>query len=633
MKYLTLILIFFGVLTSQLFAQNESADEIIERAKKEKKLIAVLYTGSDWIRAGSIFKNRVWDNPKFRETVEKRYILVELDRMEYPYRKIKTLIADALKDKVQIATPSVQSDAGATITREKDDFVVSGINPEKDIYTVRIATNKKLEYPCVKITIKRDKNAANGAHGRSPNGSFCLTEISWVKSGVTKTTAFGTSRNDVKHKIAAVWASNSGNGNHHISKVMDGDESGENYYNVNHNLKEDVEMVIALPEPINAQNTDVLQLLFNSKWGQHTFMRFTLDVIDNKELYDELILAKQRENSNLKRFEENVAAYPALGCFDDEGRLIGFQNSVANATDCTIAKTQSLLKTYGVAAKERDKFLDMAETKTGNRRAGDYGRAIKIMEGTMPWGHMRKHYGKLIESIKKLDEKDQTGLSRHFGFNGRAIADKVMGLVKDKKYKEAETYVLSEMNNPKNIGLTPAQRQDICVAAYIAYKSNPDAAKKNMHWDVLKKGIKYDLNTHQAEGMKGTLMQYGQGPVSVPFGWNAKDISGTSVMWDITQGCARFFRQPCEYEITFRQYNGNGKFKFESVEVIMGKEKIPTTYLRGNIEGKNTQAVYGVKLDRMPKGNEKISIKVRARADDAKESRGSISVRPVLHIE
>ena len=83
MKYLFSSLIFLFIIVSTSFAADKdwisSMEEAVEKAKTEKKLILVNFTGSDWCPPCIAIHEAVFSKKEFIEQVKKQFILCVID--------------------------------------------------------------------------------------------------------------------------------------------------------------------------------------------------------------------------------------------------------------------------------------------------------------------------------------------------------------------------------------------------------------------------------------------------------------------------------------------------------------------------------------------------------------------------
>ncbi len=92
MKKYLLMLAFFGFVFSSFCAEwLTDLDKALEIAKKEKKIVLINFTGSDWCGWCIKFKKEVLSTEEFAKYADKNLVLVELD---FPSKK---KLSDELK--------------------------------------------------------------------------------------------------------------------------------------------------------------------------------------------------------------------------------------------------------------------------------------------------------------------------------------------------------------------------------------------------------------------------------------------------------------------------------------------------------------------------------------------------------
>ena len=92
MKKLAITLFAFAALTLQGLRAEEltwttDLPKAIEKAKAEKKMVLIDFTGSDWCGWCIKFKKETLDTPEFAKYAKENLVLVELD---YPSKKAQT---------------------------------------------------------------------------------------------------------------------------------------------------------------------------------------------------------------------------------------------------------------------------------------------------------------------------------------------------------------------------------------------------------------------------------------------------------------------------------------------------------------------------------------------------------------
>jgi protein disulfide-isomerase len=161
----------------------------LERAKKEKKFVYVMKTGSDWCSYCLTLEEKVLSQKRFSELAKKHLVMVYLDfpSAKVPMPKEQREYNNALREKLNFG----QSYPEAKILDADGNeiFTVKGYSPEK-LYISKLYTGLKLPDPpkfpsAAKLTFKSADGSAD-------------------KTGFVEITAWGTSPDAVNRPFSAV---------------------------------------------------------------------------------------------------------------------------------------------------------------------------------------------------------------------------------------------------------------------------------------------------------------------------------------------------------------------------------------------------------------------------------------------
>lgn len=613
----------------------QSADEIFRKAEKEKKNVVVLVRGSDYVRSGEIFKQRVWDNPEFRAKAEKNFICYEVDRKEYPNKDFELSLKNVQPPQNIKTTVNPESVSGATLEYFEGDIIASGTNPGQDVYEIALHPARDIENPCIRLTIKPDEKLANGAFGRSSNGSFCLTEILWEVANERKQTAFGSTSGKVELPVRCAWSDVEGTASHGIDKVYDGKQDGENYYNIDvSRYTKDIHIYIVLPRKMEKQASGKLKLVFKSRWDNHTIGRFSLDVYDDKAVCDMLQKKCLERTRPFGDFDTPVDAIPALLFYDHQGRLVAIENHISGVTGCKVKPTLAVLKDIQTAVATRDDCFIQAQKRTGMGRARILAKGLDAVQNLMPESLFRKHYKKIIESFKELDARDETGLSFKYAFNGRNFINEVNAALRDNQDGKVDKMLSNIKMSTKYLALNPKQRQEVAIAYFNYYRQSKDPRKQERAWKELETGRNLDKTTIYALGMSGIMAMNGRAPVvSIPYGWTQNHIKKSVVNWRITMGIKRHVDHVGDYRLTFHYKKGTAPMRIDTVKISYADVEIDAVGGPVEISKENPEGSFTFRINKAPKKTDRIAILVKGECKEEEECRGEISLTPFLVIE
>ncbi len=299
-----------------------------------------------------------------------------------------------------------------------------------------------------------------------------------------------------------------------------------------------------------------------AEWASPDFAKtagVSLAVVDAPEVVDEAV---QKTWEAQEAIRINPSRIPAVAWFDAKGRCVLLREGLMAPDADTARQVLAAFVQEGRAREQQIADLLAQETADGAGQA----LALVIPELGVRRSRDAKGLKAAWELLKAKDPEDATGWD--FGLTFTAEGDpcyKVQDFVKKGDLEGGEAYIKTWEAKPQT-HLSANQRQGLMFLRYLLWKG--DEAKHDACIKLLREILAIDAQTHFGFAAQGLLCANGNGEVSVPYGWFAKDVPAAGVQtWELMVGVPRVLRAPGRYMLTIRREQGQGTMRVEGLEV------------------------------------------------------------------
>jgi tetratricopeptide (TPR) repeat protein len=204
-----------------------------------------------------------------------------------------------------LETAEMKSESGATLTRLADDSIlVSGLDPDKDSYTMTAAAGLP-NITSLRLEAIPDPSLPGSGPGRAPN--FVLTDLQLSGSG--QFAEFGSA--------AATYEQQTNEGSYPAEKAVDQDPSSG--WAISPMTGQSHTAYFQLKQPITVIAKDSLAIVlhFKSVYPKHVLGRFRLSVSDDPDLFDR----EEKRLAALKLTDPWVRLAAAYSLMNDQQSL------------------------------------------------------------------------------------------------------------------------------------------------------------------------------------------------------------------------------------------------------------------------------------------------------------------------
>jgi hypothetical protein len=635
------------------FAQAAASERVadyptaLERAAATGNDLLVLQRGSDWNRLGEDFHRHVWQQDAFLRSLGPGFILVEVDRPEFPgapsllageaersaIARFRAFTREAETEPPPSTVAAVQAQSGAVYQpREDGSWRVqpgSGPAPTHDTLTltVRLAAGTTV----LRLDFPPDDSLPNRAAGRASNGNFALTEI-------TAASPVGPL------PLRAAWASHAEGGGL-AAHLLDGAEDQPDLaWNPGAHTGRRRVLALALAEPLAAEGEVTLTLAARSKWSAH--IPGCLRVAGRIDTRLAEGLARHAEATALAA--RNAAfdwldkgQVPRLALLDAQGRSLAAENHPRPPlSPLVFARRVRELRDVRL---RRDAHWAQAEKASGPAKAEALRQGLDVLGLANSRGN-GKRYQPIHEAIKAADPEDVSGATRWLGFSAdpkgsvpwakptwSEALDTQKGKITltDEHYREALARVDKELADPRKAIMPAEYIQRMMVAKFHIYKRWK--GHEDDRFEVQRQIAALDPETFWGIGARGYLGQYKRSPTPyLSYGWGPAQIRPGRQTWDLTD-TAYFFAQPVPHRITLTHRGGKLPLRIHRLALLEG-DQVLSEATPNRLCGPGADAKVECELE-VPAGppERRLTLRVEVESEvETADSTGSFAVEPIF---
>lgn len=642
----------FGPSAQAATAPSERAPDYpaaLERAQSTGGDIVVLQRGSDWNRLGETLHRDVWSQPAFLRALGPGFILVEVDRPEFPGapgllerergagEQAIARFRDYTRGIEAAAPPSritaVTSAAGAVYQPRADGSWLAQPGaakaPQHDTLAVTVTVPRGTRL--LRLDFPPDPSLPNQAAGLASNGNFALNEI-------RATDARGP------RALTAAWASYA-EGNSPASRLIDGvEDKPDQVWNPGAHTAKRRTLLLALAEAQPVDGDLTLTLVARSQWGAHIPGCLLVGTVDEPFVADGLA----RHAAAVDLAARNAAfdwqanwSVPRIALLDAQGRGIAAEDKPRPPFDAdALARRVHALREVRL---RRDEVWTRAEKASGPEKAELLRQGLEILGLGNSRGN-GKRYEPVHAAIKAADPEDASGATRWLGFSldpkggvpwakpaWNEALDTKGGTVTltDDHYREALARVDKELADPRNRILPPEYVQRMMLAKYHIHKRWK--GHEDERFEVQRAIAAFNPGTFWGIGARGYLGQYKRSPMPyLSYGWGPRQLRTGRQTWEITD-TAYFFAQPAPHRLTFTHRGGKENLRIHRAALMDG-ERVFAEARPARDCGPGTNATVVCTLDaRAWKPGLTLTLRVEVEsAAETPDSEGSFSVEPIF---
>ncbi len=271
-----------------------------------------------------------------------------------------------------------------------------------------------------------------------------------------------------------------------------------------------------------------------------------LATVDLPEKVTDEVRAKWEEQ---KAIRWELRAVPGFAYFDAKGRCVFLKQGLPAVSG---KSAERLLKTLIATGQQRAKTIEALLAKRTADGAGE-ALALVVPELGVRWSKEARGMKEAWDILAEVDKDDKSGWQFALTFDPIDASWKVQDLRKQGDDK-VNAY-LAELNAKPKAHLSTNQKQGMKLLQVVPLKRT---AEENA---ILKEVAAMDPTTHYGAAAQGLLAYRGEGDISVPYGWFAKDAKAGDQTWEVSAGVARVLREPGTYLLTIRRTAGKGEAK------------------------------------------------------------------------
>ncbi len=530
------------------------------------KDIGVFLYGSDWMRAGSEWKQDIWDSDRFSKAVGDTVTLLAVDHPEGVARRAahQKLLA-RLKQETGLPALVMRavSQGGAVLTVQTNGaLLVTGKTPAQDVYRLDMAP-VEFQASALRIDILTDPSLPHHGPGRARNGNFAISEIEAVlmNGAVPQSVSW-----------VAGWVDSIHKPQEGIQQAIDGRLGRDTYWNGGgHKRHRPLRVVLVPKQPFLSGQRVRLKIHSVSKHAAHALGHFRMSWIGDPTIADQVRhwyapLAAPPKNTGLPCSSIN---YPALFLLDSEGRLCAERHGLSLAD--SLEDVSAWIRSKQAMRMDRDRLWKEAELLKGVERAKRLGQGLRLMG--LKLGR-RVAYQAVRDEIQALDKEHGSHVARPFTLDSREIRKHALLLRTQEGLEQAIAYLDKQLKHPGNAGLSAGQRQGLLMIQYNLFRGQPDYAER-LH-EMLRKSAELDPLSPTGYGCAGKYLM-AVGPPSLRYGWAERHCATNAApVWRIggrIEPLHRVFPKAGAYDVVLDHIRG-AALSVEKVSLWVGDRKV-----------------------------------------------------------
>ncbi len=348
-----------------------------------------------------------------------------------------------------------------------------------------------------------------------------------------------------------------------------------------------------------------------SVWEEPEFVAVAAVPLATVDLPEEVTDEVKATWEKQKAIRWELRAVPGFAYFDAKGRCVLLKQGLPAVSG---KKAETLLKALIHEGKQR---AEKVEALLAPRTVDGAGQALALVipELGVRWSKEARGMKEAWDILEEKDKDDTSGWQFAHTFDPSDVTYKVQDL--RKQGDDAANTFLAELNAKPKTHLSTNQKQGLMLLEIVPLK------KTSEENEVLKKVVAMDATTHFGLAAQGLLASRGEGEISVPYGWFAKDAKVGAQTWEIAAGVSKILREPGRYQLTLRREKGHGKMSIEGLAFGGGQEKVLNTTLE---VGKSFSIPFDVKDVKTVKA---LTLRVAFHAPNHEE-RGRLELKPIL---